>query len=453
VDDSGSLTSRGRMPGTLALAALSIALLVGCATTEPPRLPASPKVNTGEITKSVAQARGLTWKQEISLAPAAAKLPAFGADEYNGAPIAAVEQSYKAIGLLAAADDLKKSLAEFLRLDSLIGYDASRGIATWSPAAAQLGAMVAKNDPENGQNVAAVFAAMEALQEQHFQWRAALTRQNVEDRRAAFTAVAVGDAILTFATRGTRTEPPKLELSDTLAGALERLGGNLPEFLRRRLIFPYRHGSRFVYWAFKANGWRGVNGIYADPPLSTAEILHPEKYFVEREAPLRLFPPQLLRSFKQPAVIEQTFGEDAIAGLLTGARPAQGAEKIAAGWRGDQLFHFVETGRSVTAWLTAWRTDKDADEFLRAYWAVLQVRHGVRFEMADARAPALAESRERGWLLQRIGDVVLLLSSSPSSNLPELGAETWKDLEIEREKIELRFESARAATQLSLTSR
>jgi hypothetical protein len=441
------------MCGALAVAALSVALLVGCVTPEPPRLPPSPALNSVETTRSVAQARGLKWKQEISLAPAAGKPPPFAVDEYQGASVAAVEQAYKAIGLLAPAGDLKKSLAEFLRLDSLVGYDASRGTATWSAAAGQLGAMLSKLDPEKAQNFAAVFAAMQALQEQHFQWRTALNRQNVEDRRAAFAALAVGDAMLTLATRAPQQQPPKLELSDAVAGALERLGGNLPDFLRRRLSFPYRHGSRFVYWAFKAGGWRGVDGIYTDPPLSTAEILHPEKYFIERQRPVRLFPPHLLRRFKQPALVEQTLGEDMIAGLIAGARMARPSEEIAAGWRGDQLFHFVESGNTATAWLTAWRTDKDADEFLRAYWAVLEVRLRVRFYMADAKAPALAESRDRGWLLQRIGDVVLLLSSSPSSHLPELAAETWKDLEIESEKIELRFESAQAATQLPLKSR
>jgi hypothetical protein len=437
------------MRRALAVAALSAALLVGCATLEPPRLPAPPKVNSVGITKSIAQARGLDWKQEITVAPAASKPPAFSIDEYNGAPIAAVEQAYRAIGLLSATDDLKKSLAEFLRLDALASYDGSRRAATWSPGATQLGTMLGKLDLERAQDFAAVFAAMEALQQQHFQWRTALTRQNVEDRRAAFAALGIGDAILTFAAHGPQKQPPKLDLSDALAAALERLGGNLPEFLRRRLSFPYRHGSRFVYWAFKAGGWRGVDGIYADPPLSSAEIIHPEKYFIERQRPVRLFPPHLLRRFKQPALIEQTLGEDTIAGLLSRARSARPAELIAAGWRGDQLFHFVESGNSVTAWLTAWRTDKDADEFLRAYWAALEVRHRVRFEMADAKAPALAESRERGWLLQRIGDVVLLLSSSPSSNLPELSAETWKDLEVESEKLELRFESAK----LRLSSR
>jgi hypothetical protein len=441
------------MCGALAVAALSIAFLIGCATPEPVRFPASPTVNSHEITKSVAQARELDWKQEITLAPAAGQPPIFATEEHNGAPIAAVEQAYKAIGMLEPGDDLRKSLAEFSRLDSLVGYDPSRRSATWSPVAAQLGARLAKLEPQKTQDLAAVLAVMEALQEQHFHWRTRLTRQSVEDRRTAFAAIAVGDALLTLATREQQKPPLQPELSEAVAGALERLGGNLPEYLRRRLSFPYRHGSRFVSWAFKANGWRGVDGIYANPPLSTAEILHPEKYFVERQRSLRLFPPHLLRRFKQPALIEQTLGEDAIAGLLSSARSARPAEAIAAGWRGDQLFHFVETGKSVTVWLTAWRTDKDADAFFRSYWAVLELRHRARFEMTDAKAPAVAETRERDWLLQRMGDVVLLLSSSPPGNLRELADETWKDLEVESEKIELRFESAKAPAQLSLKSK
>jgi hypothetical protein len=234
---------------------------------------------------------------------------------------------------------------------------------------------------------------------------------------------------------------------------LERWAGDLPDFLRRRLIFPYRYGGRFVYWAYNATGWQGVNSVYADPPLSSTEILHPEKYFIVREPPLRLFPPHLLRRFKQPAVIEQTLGEDAIAGLLIAARPAQAGEEIAAGWRGDQLFHFTENGGSLTLWFTSWRTEEQAGEFFRAYWAALEIRHRVRFQMAAPNAPALANARERGWLLQRIGDLVLLVSGSPASGLRELAAEAWKDLEVDKETVELRFDSAHAPAQFPPRSR
>ena len=453
MDEPPSLTLCARRRVPRAGFFLFAAVLSACASAAPQVVP-PPAAKFGEIVTSVSQTRGLEWKQEITLAPAAASNSAdLQSEFYNGAPLAAVEQAYKAIGLLAGADDLKKSLADLVRLESLIGYDRKRASATWSPAAAQLGAPLAKLDADKARDLAPVLAAMRALQEQHFQSPAAIDRTAIEDRRSALAAVAAGDALLTFMMRGLQKEAPNLEIADQIAATLERLAGDLPDFLRRRLTFPYRHGSRFVYWAFKAKGWQGVNGIYADPPRATTEIIHPEKYFIEREPLLLLFPPHLLRRFKQPAAIEQTLGEDAIAGLLTGASRAQAAEEIAAGWRGDQLFHFAENGGAATLWFTSWRTEKQAGEFFRTYWAALETRHRVRFEMAAPNAPALAVARERGWLLQRIGDLVLLVSASPASALRSLAAEAWKDLEVDKETDELRFDSAHAPAQFPPRSR
>ena len=97
---------------------LFAAFLSACASAAPQVAP-PPAAKFGEIVTSVSQTRGLEWKQEITLAPAAASNSAdLQSEFYNGAPLAAVEQAYKAIGLLAGADDLKKSLADLVRLES-----------------------------------------------------------------------------------------------------------------------------------------------------------------------------------------------------------------------------------------------------------------------------------------------------------------------------------------------
>jgi hypothetical protein len=67
--------------------------------------------------------------------------------------------------------------------------------------------------------------------------------------------------------------------------------------LRQKLTFPFREGSQFVFWALRAKGWPGVDALYGNPPISAAEILHPERYFLLREAPLRFFPAALLGKF------------------------------------------------------------------------------------------------------------------------------------------------------------
>ena len=398
---------------------------------------------------AVAQARGLPWKQKITVAiDGASNAGAAPSEVYYGAPVSEVEQAYKAIGLLAPADDLKRALSEFSRLDSLTQYNPALGRAAWSPAAQQLGSALGQFEPGKARDLAPVFAAVHALQEQHFRARATLQRIANEDSRAAFAAVAAGDAMLTLLLLERERDVPRLELSDAVADAMDRLAAGLPEFLRRRLSFPYRHGSRFVYWAFRANGWRGVDALYTDRPLATAEILHPEKYFIRREPPLRWFPTQLLRRFRESAVLDQSLGEDAVTGLLSGPGSEQGAEEIAAGWRSDQLFHFVEGGSPATIWFTAWQTEKQAERFLIAYQTALQRRQRARFRMAKTGLAFEARTKDRGWLLQKNSELVVLVSAAPG-NLDSLAADAWKDLELDREPMELHFESARARSQLS----
>ena len=443
-------------------------LLNGCTSPEPKfTVSAAPNIDFSETVKNVSRERGLAPTQEIIFAPggddASGKAASLARIEiYNGAPLGEVERIYKDIGLLPDGIDLAKALAEFRRLEQLIRYDRAKASVSWSSNAARLGAPLVKLDSDKARDLAPVFAIVQALQEQHFEWRAIIDKLSLEDRRSAFRAVAAGDALLTLIARGMPEDAAKLwramlEASDSLAAEYDKLAIALPSFLRRQLVFPYRRGGEFVYWAFRSRGWPGVNALYASPPLSTAEILHPQRFYIERESQLRFFPPHLLRRFKSGAVVEQTLGEDTIAGLLADERPASSAADTAAAWRGDQLFAFREGAHLTTAWFSSWRTENQAEEFLRAYRALLESRHGVRFNFSAAQnSAALTIARapdQRGWLIQRNKSAVLLVSASPATRLLELASDAWKDLEIENERMEIRFESAQLRGQFSVRSK
>lgn len=440
------------------------ALFPACTSSEPKFFSPGPARSFPEVVKTVAQTRGLEPRQEIKLAlevnvgsrPATAPI-----DVYHGAPLLEVERAYKIIGLLPNTSDFSKALAEYALLERFITYDPLTSSVNWTTSAFQIAAPLAKIHEDKAREFVPVLAIVQALQEQHFRWRATIDKVSLEDRRSAFRALAKGDATLTLLTMDVKEEEPKLlpsrlGIAARAAGEIDKLAARLPDFLRRQLTFPYRHGGQFVYWAFKAKGWQGVDGLYATPPLSTSEILHPEKYFVERETPLRFFPAQLLRRFTESPIVEQTLGEDAIIGLLSRSGSTQPAVDIAAGWRGDQLFSFLDTNTPMIIWLSSWRTEDQAQEFLRAYRSVLEARHRVRFDLSAGQrtGPLIARSRDqRGWLLQRSSSVVLLASTSPASRLIELAADTWKDLAIDNETMEMRFESAQIPAQLSARSK
>ncbi|HKY09050.1 MAG TPA: hypothetical protein VJQ55_12440 [Candidatus Binatia bacterium] len=442
---------------------LIAALFSGCISPKPKLVPSAPPANFPDVVKRVSAARGLEPKQEIKLAgTAAAANPNAPADGYQGAPVAEVERAYKIAGLLPNAGDFSKALSEYRRFEQLIFYNRFTSTASWTPGAAQMGAPLAKIQPEKAEEFAPVFAIAQALQEQHFKWRAVIDSIAIEDRRSAFQALAIGDAALILLNIGIKkTEmsslPAQLEVAAQAAGELDKLAASLPDFFRRRLTFPYRHGGLFVYWALRLSGWPGVNSLYRDPPFSTGEILHPERYFIDREAPLHFFPPQLMRRVKEGAVIEQTLGEDAIAGLLSRDRSAKLPADVAAGWRADDLFVFRESNNPMILWFSAWRSEDQAQAFLNAYRSLLETRHRIRFDAPiTARTIGAWTARApdgRGWLLQRNQSNVLLISAVPASRLLELAGEAWKDLQIDKESTEIRYESARKSAQPSARRR
>ena len=52
-----------------------------------------------------------------------------------------------------------------------------------------------------------------------------------------------------------------------------------PDIVRKAALFPQREGANFVAEVYGSqDSWVGVDAAYADPPVSTEQILHPEKY-------------------------------------------------------------------------------------------------------------------------------------------------------------------------------
>jgi len=411
------------------------------------------------LAQEVAASRELQFKREIALGSFA---PGLGqSDAYGPFRLQDVERAYQSIGLWPNDFDLGKALSEFRRLEQVVAYDATRASVAFAPNAAILGAPFEMNDPALAREAPLLFAIVAALLEQNFQWQAKLNSLFFEDHRLAFRALTGGDAVLTLIARASAKNKGNFLASDLaivgkIAAELEKAAARLPDFLRYKLIFPYRHGSQFVSWALNAKGWQGVNALYAQPPRSTAEFLHPEKYFRGREAPLRFFPAALLRRYKESPAVEQSVGEHLTRGLLASELPAKQASATAAAWRGDQLFAFHDSGNLATAWFSSWKSDTDAAEFQRGYRTVLEKRQRLRFDLAFSRRTnaLVGTSRDgRGVWLQANGPVVLLVNGVPAIRLSEFAEEAWRDLEIEADSTAIRFDSVKRVNQLSLKSK
>jgi hypothetical protein len=438
---------------------LVLGLALGACLSSQPYVPLKASHEAfSQLAKRISALRQLELKRELTLEQDSGDATAPASKTYDaGMAPALIESVYKIAGLLSDDANLNNALAEYRHLQRLAPYDPASGKILLTRDAARLAATLEKSHDSVATELPPVFGLMAGLQEQHFRWRAKIDSLSLEDRRLAFRAVAAGDMLLTLlasAAGARKDELPteNLQVGGQIGDALEKLGARLPVFFRRQLSFPYRHGSRFVWWALKARGWNGVNGLYANPPLSTAEILHPEKYFVQRQLPRRFFPPALLRRFREGPVVEQSFGEYLTGALLAPEHGASTAERLAAAWHGDQLFVF-DDGRSLaTVWFSSWQDENHAQEFMGAYRRVLEARHRLRFErrVNDKSRPLIAAGRDgRGWLIEARGSSVIAVSGASVENSIDLAKEGWQDLEIELESTAIPFESARRFNQFS----
>jgi hypothetical protein len=400
------------------------------------------------LSQDLAKFRGLQIQRDIVLARAPPDVSEI--DSYGPFTLQQVERVYRGLGLLPNNLELGKAVAEYRKLAQLVFYDAAQGSVSLAPQAAGLSTAGIAGALDSAGEAPLEFAIVTALQEQNFQWQQKLTSVYFEDRRVALRALAIGDAMLTITARANRSTDRKLTAADLAAGQgfareLEKAAARLPEFLRQKLIFPFREGTQFAYWAHDARGWPGVNALYADPPVSTAQIRHPEKYFIHRELPKRFFPAALLASMKDGTVVEQSLGEELIRALLATTHSGKIASEAATPWRGDQLFAFQEGEDLTTAWYSAWASAAEATAFQKVYRIVLEKRQRVRFDGASGNSDRQdGESRDRRAVtLQVHGPIMLYLAGVPAHRLNEFTEKAWQDLEIDSDLTAASFDLAK----------
>ena len=428
---------------------LILAALCGCSWPGSKPATSLPAPSFAEIARTTEQIRGLAFKRLVSLSDQLADSSITTVDEPEAQLMAQASRVYKRIGLIAESVDLVQSYNQFLRLGRTAFYGRGRDTLFLSPEAVKIAQALA-GTPTGNRNVAAVMALTHALQEQHFRWQERIKGITSEDHRLAFKAVGTGDST-TVALHFLKSNHSTISWADhvqaigRLTAELERAASSLPAMLREKLVFPYRDGTQFVQWAYAAKGWVGVNALFADPPVSSAQILHPEKYYLRRGSLVQIIPFGLFRQTKENATIEQTLGEFLVQVLLASSHSRKDAAVIASSWVGDYLSAYPNGENLIVAWLSAWNDEAGAQRFYRAFQTVLERRHRLRFEaLAPQQDGVKADLRTgRSLLLQARGSVVLLLDGVTAARAVETSDAVWKELEIRTEPPSIPFETAK----------
>ena len=210
-----------------------------------------------------------------------------------------------------------------------------------------------------------------------------------EDELAAYTGLVEGDATLTMQRYLAERLTPAEQVDAGLVAAGQRTPQRdaAPAVIREAMLFPYQEGLRFVRILYQRGGWAAVNRAYRDPPASTEQLLHPERYLGGRDQPQAVAVGDLsgrLGGGWRPGV-ELSFGELDARLLLQGELAVTTAGAAAAGWDGGRLRTFQRGPSTALALRTVWDSTAEAGQFCNAMRGWANGRFGAATQTAGSR--------------------------------------------------------------------
>lgn len=262
------------------------------------------------------------------------------------------------------------------------------------------------------------------LQDQNYDLRQGLLLnedhcETASEYCAAVSALIEGDASLTeqfwFFRHSTDTDQQQVQ--EFYQNYQSPVYDSAPAFLKEDFIFPYKQGLEFVQSIYDRGGWAAVDEVYANPPQSTEQILHPDRYPADQPKTVDLpdFSDLLGSDWRQ--LDENTLGEWYFYLVLAFGRdpawrlPVSLARQAAAGWEGDRyrLYWNEASGQGLLVKRTLWEMESDVEEAWQAFEQYGQARWGQpashspeRLEWRSAGGEAAAFIRhglETLWLI------------------------------------------------------
>ena len=322
------------------------------------------------------------------------------------------ELVYKALGVIPESFDYQGGIVE-LYLSQLGGY--------YDPEKQYY--VMAKWIPEIMQTTVAIHELTHALQDQHFNLKQFIDPNSANsDELQARSALVEGDAtaVMSDYPRKLMGQPPlsqeknveSLMLQSILSISVMAGAEKTPTSLQMMLVFPYTSGLRFVHQLLQRGGYGAVDQAFKNPPRSTEEILHPDRYLVRQENDYRdLTTDELLSDsgLSGKVIYSDTLGEFGISALLSNfLKDKSVVATAAAGWAGDRV-GVIDTGvsRSVV-WKVLWDSSADLKEFTEAFLESLKSRFGNQVGIG---AKVIAKDGSSILLKKGARDLVFLLES------------------------------------------
>jgi hypothetical protein len=310
------------------------------------------------------------------------------------------QRSAEAFGLLPKGFDLDSFMVDLLTEQIAGLYDPKAHefyVADWIPAA--------------DQKMVMAHELTHALQDQHFQiedWaKAARPNDDAELARESVLEGSAMAAMVDYLLQGTGRslqDLPDIDPSN-LIGDMEStpMLKKAPPFLKDALIFPYLDGLNFSAAVLRPEGWSALPGIFAKPPGSTQQILHPALYKAGKIPPKVTVP-----SMDKDVGVDWTKLEDNIMGefgwkeVLKQFLGEERATPLSTHWNGDRyvVYEQKKNKRLLLMARLDLATEGDARHFFAAYAEALDKKHDRRSGEEHQRETLSFDTPEGGVFLR-----------------------------------------------------
>lgn len=216
-----------------------------------------------------------------------------------------------------------------------------------------------------------------ALQDQHFDLESMDEIAEDDDQSFAITALTEGDATLLMNNYVfTYLDPMELlELFGESGNEDFDVFDNAPRYIQDSLLFPYQEGQTLVEALQADGGYERIDAAFASPPLSTEQILHPEKYLGPNpDPPVTVELTDISTNLGENWTLldSNVLGEWDIR-IMLDEMGADDATSAAAGWGGSR-YQVYESGdgAAVSVLRTVWDSPDELNEYQAAMTDILQ---------------------------------------------------------------------------------
>jgi hypothetical protein len=366
---------------------------------------------TASLSREVAAISGMSLKhsvpcQRISRAEVNEYIQKRIKESAKPEDIHAEEVVLKRFGLVPRDFDLAKATVELLTEQAAAFYDYEKKKL-----------FITDSTPSAMQSAILAHELSHAVADQNFNLGKYIRKGNdTDDGSTARLAVMEGQAtwvmseyMARLAGSSLRTNP---ELAAMMSAMQDSAGEQFPVFdkaplyFRLSLIFPYTKGVLFQNALVQKLGDGAFAEPFRKPPVSTQQILHPEKYISGFEPTHPALPKTELPGYKR--IAEGSLGEFDNAALIEQFSGKAAAGELAPHWRGSSLEvrENKKANRAVVLYSAEWDSEDAARKYFEFYKSAIRKKSAsvnVGSETADSFSGTDDDGR---FELRRAGAIV-----------------------------------------------